>query len=121
MTETVDVQAVTIGVGTVIAILALAYGTLISETLLGIETTTIAAVAFAATFAAVAVLHGAYGRSDMALAHGGAGVGWLLVLLASSPAGTVVGLLVLAGCGAYIAVVTIRARNEGTAAPNPRD
>ncbi|WIV67561.1 hypothetical protein [Natrialbaceae archaeon AArc-T1-2] len=112
MTDTVDVQAVTIGVGTVVAILALAYGTLISETLLGVATMTIAAVAFAATFAAVAVLHGAYGRSDMALAHGGAAVGWLLVVFASRALGVVAGLLVLAACGSYIAVVTIRARNE---------
>lgn len=112
MTELVDVQATTIHVGMAIAILALAYGTIVSPSILGVETTTVASWAFAATFAAIALLHGAYGRNDLALAFGGAAVGWGSLLLGSSPLAVTAGLLALVVGGAYIAVVMIRERSD---------
>lgn len=110
--ETVDLQAVTIGVGTLLAIGFLAYGTVVSGSVFGVPTTTAAAWAFAATFAVLAALHAATGRSDLALAHGGAAVGWGLVLVGSSGVYVPVGLFFLAVGGGYIARTTIRARAE---------
>lgn len=116
MAETVDAQATTIGVGTVVAIAFLAYGTVVSDSIAGIDATTAAAWTFAATFGAVALLHSAFGRHDMAAAYGVGTVGWALVLLGSIPLFVVVGLLLLVGGGAYIAIATIRAREEPTGA-----
>lgn len=110
--ETVDLQAVTIGVGTLLAIGFLAYGTVVSGSVFGVATTTAAAWAFAATFAVLAALHAATGRSDLALAHGGAAVGWGLVLVGSSGVHVLMGLFFLAVGGGYIARTTIRARAE---------
>ncbi|WP_306056066.1 hypothetical protein [Natronococcus wangiae] len=112
MDETVDVQAVAIGAGTAVAVGLLAYGTLVGESILGVDTTSLATGAFAATFLAVAALHGAYGRRDLAAAHGAAGVGLALVALAASGFQVLGGYLLLVVGGAYIAVVTVRARDE---------
>ena len=110
MTETVDVQETTIGVGSVIAFAFLAYGIIVSPSIFGINTTAAASWVFAATFAAVSLLHGAYGRRDLALAFGGAAVGWGLVLLGSIPLTVIVGLVMLVAGGSYVAVVMIRER-----------
>lgn len=112
MTEMVDVQATTIHVGMALAILALAYGVIVSPSILGVETTSVASWVFAATFAAIALLHGAYGRNDLALSFGGGAVGWGTLLLASNPLAAAAGLLTLVVCGAYIAVVMVRERTE---------
>ncbi|MCU4740799.1 hypothetical protein OB955_07355 [Halobacteria archaeon AArc-m2/3/4] len=110
--ETIDLQAVTIGVGTLLAIGFLVYGTIASPSVFGVATTTAAAWAFAATFAVLAVLHAMTGRTDLGLAHGGAAVGWGLVLVGSSGAHVLAGLLLLGLGGGYIARTTIRARTE---------
>ncbi|SDQ27291.1 hypothetical protein [Natronobacterium texcoconense] len=112
MAEQVDVQELTIGVGTVIAILLLIYGTFLGETLFGIDTMALAIGAFAATFVAVGILHGAYGRGDFALAHVVAGVGLALVGLASSVPQLLGGYGLLLAGGGYVALETIRAREE---------
>ncbi len=117
MDEQVDVQALTIGVGTVVAIALLGYHTAIGETILGIEATALATGAFALTFLAIAVLHGAYGRRDFAGAHALAGVGLLLVSFSESALQVAGGLLCLVVGGSYIAVVTIRVRREGIDTP----
>jgi hypothetical protein len=114
MDETVDVQAVTIGVGTVAAVVALAYGTFISELVLGIDATALAIGAFALTCVALAVLHGAYGRRDFAAAYAVAGIGLGVVAVASSGLQLLGGYALLAGGGAYVAVMTVRARGDGT-------
>ncbi|MFC4544028.1 hypothetical protein ACFO5R_19035 [Halosolutus amylolyticus] len=118
MDETVDVQEVTIGVGTVAAVAALAYGTLVSRTLLGVETTALATGIVALTALAIAVLHGAYGRRDLAGAYALAGTGLLLVTIAASGQQVAGGLLLLVAGGSYVAVVTVRARREGRDAPS---
>ncbi|AGB36241.1 hypothetical protein [Natronococcus occultus] len=112
MDETVDVQAVAIGVGTVLAVAALAYGAFVGDTVLGVATTTLAIGAFALTFGVLAALHGAYGRRDFAAAYGVAGLGLALVAVASSGLQVLVGYLLLAAGGAYVAVVTVRARDR---------
>ncbi|NGM68253.1 hypothetical protein G6M89_04385 [Natronolimnobius sp. AArcel1] len=112
MAEVVDVQAETIGVGSVIAFALYGYGIFINQTIFGLEATTLAMWVFAGTFAAVALLHGAYGRRPFALAHGGAAVGLSVFLLATDGFQALVGLLVLMGSGITIAVLTIRAGNE---------
>lgn len=112
MDETVDVQAVTIGVGTIAAVGLLGYHTVVSESLFGYETTALATGAFALTFLAVALLHGAYGRGDFALAHGLAGVGLLFVAIASTGPQVLVGMACLVAGGSYIAIKTVRARRE---------
>ncbi len=112
MDETMDLQGTVIGVGTIVAMVFLAYGILVGDTLLGIETTTGAAWAFAATFAGVAVAHLWRGHSGLAIGHASAAVGWFLVLTGSQARQIVLGLFLLVTAGAYIAIVTLRARRE---------
>ena len=112
-TETVDVQAETIGIGSLVAFALYGYGTFVGGSILGLEATTLGLGVFAATFAAVALLHGAYGRRNLAVAHGGAAIGLALFLFSTAPVRAVLGLAVLVGSGAYIALVTVRAKNEG--------
>lgn len=112
MDESEDVQGTVIGIGTVVALVLYAYGSFADGTVLGIEATNLAISAFGATFAALAILHGAYGRRDFAVANGVAAVGLFLVAPATSGPQTLGGYLLLAAGGAYIAVVTIRARDE---------
>ncbi|ELY47660.1 hypothetical protein [Natronorubrum sulfidifaciens] len=111
MDETVDAQGTAIGVGTLLALGLFAYGRYINETVLGLDAASLAIGAFGATFAAVSLLHGAYGRRDFAIAHGVAALGLFLVAPASSGEQTLGGYLLLVAGGAYIAVVTIRTRN----------
>ncbi|EMA42322.1 hypothetical protein [Halobiforma nitratireducens] len=112
MAETVDVQELTIGVGTVIAIALLAYGTVVADTILGVDATTLAIGAFALTFLSVGALHGAYGRRDFALAHLAAGVGLGLVAIAASLLQLLGGYALLLVGGGYVAVATVRAREK---------
>lgn len=117
--ETVDVQGTAIGVGTLVAVAFLAYGVLVSGSIVGVDTTTLASWAFAGTFAVVAALHAAYGRMDLAWGHGGAAGGWFFVLLGSSVFQIALGLFLLVVSGTYIALVTLRARREGGAERDP--
>lgn len=110
--ETVDVQGTAIGVGTVIAMASLVYGTVVSQTIAGVDTTAIAMWVFAATFLAVGTLHAAYGYGSLAWGHGGAAAGWLFVLLGGSNFQVGIGLVLLVLSGAYIVLVTIRLRGE---------
>ena len=112
MDETVDLQGTAIGVGTVVAIGFFAYGRYIDDALLGIDAATLATGAFAATFAAIAALHGAYGRRDLAVAHAVAAAGLLLVALSASAPSILGGLVLLAAAGGYIVLATLRARDE---------
>ncbi|WP_440766233.1 hypothetical protein [Natronorubrum sp. DTA7] len=112
MDETVDVQATTIGVGTIVALGFFAYGRYIDGTIVGIDATMLATGAFAATFAAIALLHGAYGRRDFAVAHGIAAVGLGLITVAATGPQMLGGYLLLVGGGVYIALVTVRARDD---------
>ena len=113
MAETVDVQGTVIGVGTVVALACYAYGRYIGETIVGLDPSALAIGAFAATFAALALVHNAYGRRDFAAAYGVAAVGLFLVAPAASAPRTLGGYLLLVVGGAYVAVVTLRARTEG--------
>ncbi|WP_049953968.1 hypothetical protein [Halostagnicola larsenii] len=110
--ETVDVQGTAIGVGTVIAMACLVYGTVVSRTIVGIEATTIAMWVFAGTFLAVGTLHAAYGSGSLAWGYGGAAAGWLFVLLGTSSVQIGIGLLLLGLSGAYILLVSRRLRSE---------
>lgn len=110
--ETVDLQGTAIGVGTLVAVGFLAYGVLVSGSIAGIDTTTLALGAFAGTFVVLAALHAAYGRSDLAWGHGCAAGGLLFVLLGSGVFQTALGIFLLVVSGAYVALVTLRARRE---------
>ncbi|WP_137291353.1 hypothetical protein [Natronorubrum halophilum] len=112
MDDTVDAQGTAIGVGTVVALAFFGYNRYINETIFGIDAAMLATAAFAATFAAVAVLHGAYGRRDLAFANGVAAIGLLLVTVAVSGPQVLGGLALLVASGSYIALVTVRARAE---------
>ncbi|QFU81663.1 hypothetical protein [Natronorubrum aibiense] len=111
MDETADAQGTAIGIGTVVALAFFAYGRYLDETIVGVETTTLAMAALAATFVALALLHGAYGRRDLALAHGLAAAGLGLFTFAASGPQALIGLGLLAASGAYIALVTVRTRD----------
>ncbi|MDJ1431314.1 hypothetical protein [Halostagnicola sp. A-GB9-2] len=115
--ETVDVQGTAIGVGTVIAMACLVYGTVISQTIVGIDTTAVAMWVFAATFLAVGTLHAAYGHGNLAWGHGGAAAGWLFILLGTTGLQVGIGLILLLLSGAYIVLVTLRFRRDGAATP----
>ena len=119
MAETIDVQEQAIGVGSIAALALVAYGRFIDETIVGLDATSLAIGAFAATFAAVALLHGAYGRHDFAVAHAAAAVGMVLVALSASVPQVLVGLVLLAAGGGYVALVTVRARADTAAADRP--
>ena len=112
MEETVDVQEQAIGAGSIVALALVGYGRFISDTIVGFDATALAIGAFAATFAAVALVHGAYGRRDFAIAHGLAAVGMFLVAVPGSPLRTLGGLVLLAVGGGYVALVTVRARDR---------
>ncbi|QSW97770.1 hypothetical protein [Haloterrigena alkaliphila] len=119
MEETVDVQGQAIGAGSIVALAFAAYGRFIDETVLGFDATALATGAFAATFAAVALLHGAYGRRDFAVAHGVAAVGLLLVTVAATGLQMLGGLALLIAGGAYVAVATVRARDDAAVDEQP--
>ena len=112
MTEMVDVQPTTIGVGTVIALVILIYGTLFGGTILGLEPVAAALWVLAATFLAVALLHGAFGRRDLAVAFAGAGVALATVLRAGTGARVGLGLFGLVVAGSYVAMAMVRARRR---------
>lgn len=114
MEETADVQGTVIGLGTIVAIAVLVYGTLVSETVGGVATITVAAWVLAATLAAVALLHGYVGQYRLAAAFGGAAVGWLFVLLGTAIQ-VLLGLVLLVGSGAVVALVAVRRRGGGAA------
>ncbi|ARS91435.1 hypothetical protein [Natrarchaeobaculum aegyptiacum] len=117
MAESEDVQGTVIGVGTVVAIGLYAYGAYLGGSLFGIDATTLAITVFGATFAALAILHGAYGRQDFALAHGSAALGLFVLAPGSSGPRILAGYLLLLAGGGYVAFVTVRLRRaSGTAA-----
>lgn len=110
MDESEDVQGTVIGIGTVVALGAYVYGRFVGDSIFGLDPTVVAITVFGATFAALAVLHGAYGRRDFALAYGVAGVGLFSLAPASSGPRILAGYLLLLAGGVYIAVVTLRVR-----------
>ena len=112
MTETIDLQGQAIGLGTVVAIALLAYGTIVNETIAGYEAFTLAMWAFAATFALVALVHLLYGRMDMALAYTGGAFGWGMLLVGGSGIRILLGMLLLGLAGAYIVVLTLAERKS---------
>ena len=114
MTETVDVQGTAIGIGILVAAAVMMYGTVVSETIVGVDTTTVATWVFAVTLAVISVAHAFVGQYDLAGGHGGAAVGLLFVLLGTDGQ-VAIGLLVLVLSATYIAVVTLRRKREATA------
>ncbi|QLK24973.1 hypothetical protein HYG81_12745 [Natrinema zhouii] len=112
MTATTGLQGRIIGAGLLAAIGVLVYGTVVSETIAGVEATVATTWIFVATFAVLAVAHASVGRYDLTLGHGGAAVGWLLVLLGTIGLQVVLGLMLLVLSGCYIAIRTVR---HGTA------
>ena len=113
MAESEDVQGTVIGVGTVAAIGLYAYGAFFGGSPFGIDATALAVTVFGATFGALAILHGAYGRRDFALAHGSAAVGLFVLAPGSSGGRILAGYLLLLAGGGYIALVTVRVRRAG--------
>ncbi|ELY71494.1 hypothetical protein [Natrinema versiforme] len=114
MTETVDLQGSVIGAGLLLAVGFLVYGTVVGGTIVGIDAAAAATWVLALTFIALAGVHASVGQYDFALGHGGAAAGWLFVLLGSTGFQTVLGLVLLALSGSYIAIRTLRARSDGT-------
>ena len=114
MDETVDVQGEVIGVGTVVAVAILAYGTVVNETVAGVDAVTAAGGVLALTLLATALLHAKVGQHDLTWGFGGAAVG-LLFAFFGSDSGVVIGLFVLLLSGLYIALVTLRLRRDEAA------
>ncbi len=112
MSDGEDVQGTVIGVGTLAAIAFYVYGRFVGGTVFGADPTIFAIGAFAATFGALALLHGAYGRRDFAGAYALAGLGLFLVAPATSAPQTLAGLVLLLIGGVYVGVLTIRLRGE---------
>lgn len=116
MAETVDLQGQAIAIGTLLAIVLLAYGTFVGDSIAGLEPFTLAFWVLAATFGVVAAVHLLFGRSDLALANAGAAFGWVLVLLGDGGARVALGLLLLVLGGAYIVRIVLREREDGASA-----
>lgn len=115
MDETADVQGEVIGVGTVAAVVALIYGTFVSDSIVGIDAVTVAGWILAGTLVAVALLHARAGKREFTWGFGGAAVGMLFVFTGEGSR-VLVGLLLLLLSGVYIAVVTRRLRREAESA-----
>ncbi|MFP9062404.1 hypothetical protein ACLI4R_18035 [Natrialbaceae archaeon A-chndr2] len=113
MAELVDVQGTVIGVGLLVAVALLAVGSFLSETVLGVDTLTLAFWVLAGTFAVISVLHAWVGQYNFAWAHGGAAFGWGLVLLGSSGFQVFLGVVLLVLSGAYIALLSRRVTRGG--------
>ena len=111
METTGDLQGTVIGVGTLVAIVVLIYGTFVDTTLFGVETLTIAGWVFAITLAAVALLHASVGQYDLTWGFGGVAIGWLMVLLGTDEQ-VLLGVFVLVLSGLYVVVVTRRRNRE---------
>ena len=118
MDDSEDVQRTVIGIGTVVALGSYIYGRYVADSIFGLDPTVLAITVFGATFGALALLHGAYGRRDFGLAHGVAAVGLFLLAPASSGPRVLGGYLLLLAGGIYIAVITLRVRREQRAATN---
>ena len=108
MAATTGLQGRIIGAGLLAAIGLLIYGTIVNETIVGVDATVATTWVFAVTFAVLAVAHASGGRYDLTLGHGGAAVGWLLVLLGTTGIQVVLGLVLLGLSGCYIAIRTVR-------------
>ncbi|MFC6765632.1 hypothetical protein [Natrinema soli] len=108
MAATTGLQGRIIGTGLLAAIGLFVYGTVVNETIAGVDATVATTWIFAATFAVLAVVHASVGRYDLALGHGGAAVGWLLVLLGTTGPQVVLGLTLLVLSGCYVAIRTVR-------------
>ncbi|WP_226481029.1 hypothetical protein [Natrinema amylolyticum] len=117
MAETVDLQEPVVGAGLVVAVGLLGYGTVVSETIVGIDASVGATWILAATFAVLAVIHASVGQYDLTLGHGGGAVGWLLVLLGSTGVHVALGLALLVLSGGYIAIRTKRRRSDDSGEP----
>lgn len=111
MSETADVQGEVIGLGTVVAVGFLAYGIVVSETVMGVDTTAAAGGVFAITLLVVALLHAKVGQHDLAWGFGGAASGLLFVFVGTGSA-VVIGLSILVLSGLYIVLVTRRLKRE---------
>lgn len=117
MAESEDVQGTVIGVGTVVAVGCYAYGAFFGGSVFGIDATSLAITVFGATFAALAILHGTYGRRDFAMAHASAALGLFVLAPSTSGPRILVGYLLLLAGGTYVALVTVRLRRtNGTVA-----
>lgn len=112
MDETVDLQGTAIGAGTIAALAFAAYGRYVGGSMLGLDPSALALVAFALTAASLAILHASYGRRDFAGAYALAAIGLLLVAPAAAPVLTIAGYILLVVGGAYVAVATVRARRD---------
>lgn len=117
MADTVDLQDPVVGAGLLLAVGLFAYGAVISDTIVGLETTVAATWVLAVTFAVLAGIHANVGQYDLALGHGGAAVGWLFVLLGTAGVQIVLGLLLLVLSGSYIAIRTVRRRSDSAEEP----
>ncbi|WP_290814261.1 hypothetical protein [Halovivax sp.] len=114
MEEAADLQGTFIGVGLLAMIAVLAYGTFVDETIVGVDSMTVAGWVLALTLVAVAALHAAVGEYDLTWGFGGAGIGWVFVL-AGDGTQVIVGLIVLALSAVYVALVTRRRKREADA------
>ena len=106
-----DLQGTVIGVGTLVAIGVLIYGTFVDTTLFGVETLTVAGWVFAITLGAVAILHASVGQYDLTWGFGGVAIGWLIVLLGTDEQ-IILGVFVLVLSGLYVVLVTRRRNRE---------
>jgi len=70
MAATTGLQGRIIGAGLLAAIGLLIYGTIVNETIVGVDATVATTWVFAATFAVLAVVHASVGRYDLTLGHG---------------------------------------------------
>lgn len=108
----IDVVGTIIAGGTVVAVAMMLYGSWFGGTIASLDATVAAVWVFAATFVAVGVTHGVTSRPDLALGHGGAGAGLVIVLIADTGPQVAIGLLVLFLAGAYVVVITLRDRRK---------
>ena len=112
MTETVDAQGTVVGIGLLVAVGVLAYGAVVSDSILGVDSMTAAMWVFALTLGVISLLHAFFGEYNLAWGHGGAAFGWVFVLAGSSGFQVAIGLVLLVLSACYIAILTIRLRSD---------
>ena len=115
MGDSTDPQGLIVGVGLIVTVVVIFSGTLTGDTVGGIDTMVVVGWVFTAMLFALAGVHAIAGTFDLTWGFGGAGMGWLFILVGEGTS-VVIGSFVLFLSVVYIALVTRRLRRTAKTA-----
>ena len=111
MQETADAQGAVIGVGTILVVGILLYGTIVNETPFGVDRVVLAGWVLAGTLFALALVYFSVGQYDYTWGFGGIGASWLFILMGSGNQ-ILLGYAVFVLSGIYVVLVTLRLQRD---------